>query len=229
MQRARRRRLQPWTVEEVRAFLESARSEHDPMYAAYVLILVLGLRKGEVLGLTWSDINFDANEVAITHQLQRVGRQLHHRETKTEASEAVLPLPDLCVTALKERRADQLTDAEPFGGAWPGDDFVFTTKIGSPIDPRNFNRSFTARCARAGVRPVRVHDARHTCATLLAALDVHPRVAMRIMRHSQIAITMDVYTHVPSEETREALKRLGDSLGRRELLHLLLHSGPIEP
>jgi integrase len=69
---------------------------------------------------------------------------------------------------------------------------------------------------------------RHTCATLLAALDVHPWVAMRIMRHSQIAITMDVYTHVPSEETRDALKRLGDSLGRVQLLDLMLHSGPIE-
>jgi len=212
MQPTRKRRLQPWTVEEVRAFLESARTEHDPMYAAYVLILVLGLRKGEVLGLTWTDINFDANEVAITHQLQRVGRQLLYRETKTESSEAILPLPDLCVTALKERRADQFTDAEPFGEVWPGDDFVFTTKFGTPIDPRNFNRSFAAGCARASVRPIRVHDARHTCATLLAALDVHPRVAMRIMRHSQIAITMDVYTHVPSEETRDALKRLGDSL-----------------
>jgi integrase len=89
---------------------------------------------------------------------------------------------------------------------------VFTTKVGSPIDPRNFNRSFTARCARAGARLIRVHDARHTCATLLAALDVQPRIAMRIMRHSQIAITMDVYTHVPSEETRGARKRLGDSL-----------------
>jgi integrase len=119
MQRVRRRRLQPWTVEEVRVFLESARTEHDPMYAAYVLILVLGLRKGEVLGLTWPDVNFGANEVAIPHQLQRVGRQLHYRETKTEASEAILPLPDLCMTVLKERRADQLTDAEPFGDAWP--------------------------------------------------------------------------------------------------------------
>jgi integrase len=142
MQRARRRRLQPWTVEEVRAFLESARTEHDPMYAADVLILVLGLRKGDVLGLTWSDLNFHANEVAITHQLQRVGRQLRYPETKTEASEAILPLPDLCVTALKERRADQLTDAGPFGEAWPGDDFVFTTRFGTPVDPRNFNRSF---------------------------------------------------------------------------------------
>jgi integrase len=142
-----------------------------------------------------------------------VGRQLLYRETKTESSEAILPLPDLCVTALKERRADQFTDAEPFGEVWLGDDFVFTTKFGTPIDPRNFNRSFAVGCARADVRPIRVHDARHTWATLLATLDVHSPIAVRITRHRQIAITPDVYTHVPSAETRGALERLGDNLG----------------
>src|SRR5690606_4175107 len=79
---------------------------------------------------------------------------------------------------------------------------------GSPIDPRNFVRSFKNRCARAGVRPIRVHDTRHTCGSLLAALDVHPRVAMQILRHSKIDVTMEIYTHVPSELTRAALKKL---------------------
>jgi integrase len=79
--------------------LESARRSGDPLYAAYVLILVLGLRKGEVLGLAWSDVDLDTAELTISHQLQRVGRQLMRRDTKTHASDAVLPLPDICVTA----------------------------------------------------------------------------------------------------------------------------------
>ena len=70
------------------------------MYAAYVLVLVLGLRKGEVLGLTWTDIDLDRAELTVGLQLQRVGRQLLHRETKTEASDATLPLPEICVAAL---------------------------------------------------------------------------------------------------------------------------------
>ena len=73
--------------------------------------------------------------------------------------------------------------------------------------------AFTPGCARAGVRRIRVHDTRHTCGSLLAALDVHPRVAMQILRHSKISITMEIYTEVPAASTREALKRLGETLG----------------
>ncbi|MFF3911624.1 tyrosine-type recombinase/integrase [Streptomyces sp. NPDC001848] len=81
------------------------------------------------------------------------------------------------------------------------------------MEPRNFTREFDRRCERAGVRRIRVHDTRHTCASLLAALDVHPRIAMQILRHSEIAVTMEVYTHVPSAETRRALRKLGKALG----------------
>ena len=94
---------------------------------------------------------------------------------------------------------------------------MFTTALGTNRDPRNLNRSFNSRCDKAGVRRIRVHDTRHTCASLLAALDVHPRVAMAILRHAQISITMEVYTEVPDEVTRAALKRLGDQLGHRQL------------
>ncbi|WP_204053511.1 tyrosine-type recombinase/integrase [Microbispora rosea] len=83
-----------------------------------------------------------------------------------------------------------------------------------PIEPRNFNRAFEAQCRKAGVPRIRVHDTRHTCASLLAALDVHPRVAMRILR--QISMTMDVYTQIPSPETRKALDRLNASLDIEE-------------
>lgn len=93
-----RRKGKAWSTEEARRFLESARRDADPLYAAYVLVLVLGLRKGEVLGLTSGDVDLDARELSVGLQLQRVGRQLLHRETKTRASEATLPLPGICVS-----------------------------------------------------------------------------------------------------------------------------------
>jgi integrase len=99
---------------------------------------------------------------------------------------------------------------------WPDSDFVFTTRYGTPFEPRNFNRRFVDRSARAGVRQIRLHDTRHTCGSLFAALDVHPRVAMQILRHSKIAVTMEVYTHVPSEATRRALRKLGKHLGKQD-------------
>ena len=93
---------------------------------------------------------------------------------------------------------------------------MFTTRTGRAIEPRAVGSRFDARCAKAGVRRIRVHDTRRTCGSLLAALDVHPRVAMQILRHSKIAITMEIYTLVPDKATRAALKRLSDALDSSE-------------
>ena len=212
----RRTHRKPWTVEEARTFLESARTSQDPFYAAYVLILVLGLRRGEALGLAWSSVDLDGAVLQVENQLQRIGGRLVHDETKTEASEAPLPLPAICVSALRLRQTAQDAARGNAGQEWNVLGLVFTTGTGEPIDPRNFNRSFDRRCLRAGVRKVRLHDTRHTCGTLLAALDVHPRIAMQILRHSKIAVTMEIYTHAPSAKTVEALKRLGEYLEDRE-------------
>jgi integrase len=208
----RRHKRKPWSSDEARAFLESVRRDDNALYAAYVLILVLGLRKGEVLGLTWPDVDLDAAELTVGLQLQRVRGELLHRETKTEASDATLPLPPVCMTALKQRRAVQDRARKTAGAAWTRSELVFTTRYGDPIEPRNFNRYFAARCAAAGVRQITVHDARRTCATLLVDLDVHPRIVMQILRHAQFDVTMEVYASASSEATREALKRLGASL-----------------
>jgi integrase len=118
-------------------------------------------------------------------------------ETKTEASDARLPLPSICVIALRWHQRDQGRARTAAADKWTETGLVFTTSVGTPFEPRNFNRRFDARCAKAGVRRITVHDVRHTCATLLAALDVHPRVAMRILRHAQIDVTMNVYSRSP--------------------------------
>jgi integrase len=207
------RKRQAWTVDEARRFLESARDDNDPMYLGYVLVLVLGMRKGEVLGLPWEPaVDLEEAELYVGEQLQRVGRQLLRRETKTDSSEAPLPLPDICTAAFRLRQQQQAADRERAGDAWTHTGLVITTRYGTPIEPRNFSRSFDRRIIRAGVPRITVHGARKTCGSLLASLDVHPRVAMRILRHSKIAITMEIYTEVPSAATRDALKKLGQQL-----------------
>ena len=90
---------------------------------------------------------------------------------------------------------------------------VFTTRHGTALEPRNFSRSFDRCVVKAQVPRITVHGTRKTCGSLLAALDVHPRVAMQILRHSKIAVTMEIYTEVPSAATRDALKKLGQWLG----------------
>jgi integrase len=90
----------------------------------------------------------------------------------------MLPLPTICLTALQQRRAAQDRAREAAGPAWTPSDLGFTTQYGDPIEPRNFNRYFAARCTAAGVRQITVHDARRTCATLFLDLDVHPRIVI---------------------------------------------------
>lgn len=209
----RPRKNKPWTVDEAGRFLESARLDGDPMYPAYVLILILGLRKGEVLGLPWAVVDLDDQTLDVEWQLQRVRRELLHRQTKTEASDATLPLPGICLNVLKLQQERQEAAKEAAGSKWIDSGLVITNRYGGPVEPRNFNRSFEARCRKAGVRRVKVHDTRRTCATLLVALDVHPRVAMRILRHAEIGVTMEIYTEVSDETARQALKRLGEQFG----------------
>jgi len=163
---------------------------------------VLGLRKEEMLGLAWDRVSLDKGELFISEQIQRVNHKRLQHETKTDTSDAPLPLPAICVSALRLRKTQQDRDRERSGSSWRETGLVFTTRHGTPVEPRNFNRSFDGRIARAEVRRITVHDTRKTCGTLLAALDVHPRVAMQILRHSQISVTMEIYTEATSEATR---------------------------
>ena len=166
------------------------------------------------MGNCWGsreDVDLLHGEARIAWQVQRVKGQLLRRKTKTSSSDAPLPLPDICVKALEQRRVTEARWRLAAGEAWSGSGLVLTTRLGDPLDPRNFHRFFKARADKAGVPVISVHATRRTCASLLVALDVHPRVAMAILRHSKIAVTMDIYSQVSSTSTREALKRLGEA------------------
>ena len=139
-------------------------------------------------------------------QIHSSGGAFQSRRTGTGLD---LPLPGLCVTALKIRRRQQDADHARAGAAWIETGLVFTTRHGIPIEPRNFNRSFNRCITAAKVPTIIVHGTRKTCGSLLAALDVDPRFAMQILRHSKIAVTMEIYTEVPSAATREAREKLG--------------------
>ncbi|MHB6909032.1 tyrosine-type recombinase/integrase [Streptomyces sp. DB-54] len=206
------RETTPWTLDETLTFLEEAR--RDPLYAAFVLAIAMGLRRGEVLGLRWSDVDLDDRVIRISNQVQRIGGELYQDTTKTGKIRPV-PLPLICLAALRWHRLRQSHEAAKQGIELDTRGLVFTTRSGRPIEPRNLNRSFSRLTATAGLRTIRLHDARHGCATLLTAAGVPPRVLMEILGHSQISMTMDVYTHVAQDTQREAISNMDRLLRRR--------------
>lgn len=145
--------------------------------------------------------------------LQRAGGALAVVPPKTERSRRSIPLPAVAVTALREHRARMTEEARARGSQLHPEGFVFTSTTGTPLEPRNVNRSFTALLARADLRPVRLHDLRHTCASLLLAQGVPARVVMETLGHSAIAVTMNTYSHVLPSLQREAADRMNDLIG----------------
>lgn len=208
----RPKRARRWSTEEAKTFLVSARRDDDPFYAAYVLVVAMAMRKGEVLGLPEGAADESTGKLDIGHQLQRVRSELLHRVTKTKASDDALPMPPIAATAVRLRRMQRASDREYADVSWQESGLLFTTRHGTPIEPRNFNRSWDRRCEKAGVPKITVHDGRRSCASLLADLGVHPRVIMRILRHANMKVTMEIYTEVSDESTRKALQQLSESL-----------------
>ena len=200
--RVARAKNDPWTIEETRAFLAQVRG--DPLYAAIMLAVALGLRRGEIVGLKWSQVDFSSGVIHLGRQLQRRNGELY--EDTTKGRERPMPLPLICVIALRWQRWRWLAMRERAGAAWEENDYVFVTRTGRPIEGRNLYRSFTRIARAANVRVVRLHDARHGFATLMADSGVEPRLLMELMGHSEIGVTMNVYAHVVQKSKREAVK-----------------------
>ncbi|MFF1740660.1 site-specific integrase [Streptomyces mirabilis] len=206
------RELHPWSLDETLTFLEAART--DPLYPAFVLAVALGLRRGEILGLQWRDVDLDRRTLTVRTTLNRGGKELYLDTTKNRRAR-VIPIPLMCVAPLRWQRLRQAARRDAIGADWHDSDHVFTTRSGRPIEPRNLYRSFLRIAASAGLPQVRLHDTRHGCASLLFAAGVAPRTVMEILGHSQIAVTMNVYTHVSDDNRREAMGHMDRLLKRR--------------
>lgn len=153
------------TVEQAKSLLHAVSGER--LQALYVLAIYLGLRRAEVLGLRWDDIDLDAESLQVTQTLQRVEGSLQLLPPRTRHSRRTVPLPPPCVEALRQHRARQDRERLALGPAWTDSGLVFTTTIGTPIEPDNLRRSWDKVREATGDPPARFHDLRHTCVSLL--------------------------------------------------------------
>jgi integrase len=185
-----RPKFTPWTANEARRFLGAARD--DRWYALYSVALSLGLRRGEALALRWVDVDPVDNVIRVRQTLQRTDGQLRFGPVKTDGSSREVPVPPNLVGILRRHRLLQVAEREAAGDRWKEHGLLFTTKIGTPIEPRNINRHFDQLCVRAGVRRIRVHDLRHSCATLLYDQGVTLERIQDVLGHSSPTVTTDL-------------------------------------
>jgi integrase len=205
-----RAEIEPLTPEEAgRLFAQAATDRLSPLW---LLVTALGLRRGEALALRWEDVDLDRGHLQVKATVQRVGGKLVRTEMpKTKSSRRALPLPAVVVEALRGHRAAQLQERLA-SAVWVDDALVFTTGIGTALEPRNVLRSFHALCDHAEVRRVRIHDLRHAAASFMLLQGVDMRVVMGTLGHSRLATTSDLYTHLLEPVQRAAADRMDDLL-----------------
>ena len=206
-----RQHITPWTAAEARTFLDAAKD--DPLYSAFMLLLLYGLRRGEVLALRWRDVDETDSEIRIRQQIQRNSGELQIGMLKTTAARRDLPLLPIAQEVLDIRRQAQAANRAELGKAWQDTGLVFSTRTGRPIEPRNLVRSFHRICAAHDLRDIKVHHLRHTTATLLKNLRVPARDAQLILGHSRLAVTLEIYTHEDRQAQHDALGKLSAELG----------------
>ena len=197
-----RKETPTWTAAEVTTFLAGV--VDDPLYALWVLLATTGLRRGEALGLRWSDVDLERATLSVSQTITTVNNQIAVTPPKSDRSRRRIGLDPDTVRVLRDHRRDQDRDREllgsgPASGPSSGP-LVFAEPDGAPIHPDYVTRHFKTLVRRSGLPPLRgPHDLRHTWASLALAAGVHPKVVSDRLGHSTIAITIDTYSHaIPS-------------------------------
>jgi integrase len=186
--------MKTWTGEQVRTFLDSV--SDDRLQAAWLLMCTTGVRKGELLGLRWKDVDLEGARLAVRQTLTSIGYGTEFAEPKTRRSRRQIALDRRTVAALREHRTRQNAERRAWGPAWTDTGLVFTREDGLPIHPDQFQQVFERLVRKAGVPRINLHGLRHTHATLALKAGVHPKIVSERLGHSSVAFTMDVYAHV---------------------------------
>jgi integrase len=198
---------------QIRALLSGA---SDSRYRLLFEFLVhTGMRRGEALALTWTDVDLEARLVRIRGTLARIEGELTVLEPKSAKSRRSIPLSDPAVDVLTRVRDRTALERSQAAQLWVDSDHVFVTDIGEPCDPRNALRALKAAARRVGLDGVGLHTLRHSAASVMLSERVPLNVVSQILGHSGISITADVYGHIAPDVSRSALNVLGAALSER--------------
>lgn len=209
----KRAELTTWTAGELRIFLQM--TESDRLGPLWRLLSQTAMRRGEALGLQWSDVDLVAGKIIVQRQRKANGYAVEEGPTKTGKAR-VVSIDAATVATLRRQSELQLQDARDWGDAWQATGHVFTREDGSPWHPDRVSKLFDEAVRDAGVPRIRLHDLRHTWATLALRAGVHPKVVQERLGHANISMTMDRYSHaLPDlqESAAELVAALVDGSG----------------
>ena len=184
-----------WSAEQVQRFLQAAAD--DRLHALWALLVTTGLRRGEALALRWDDVDLEAGRLRVQRSFTTAGYEVHLTEPKTAAGRRSVSLDPQTTRILGEHRRRQAEERLRVGPPWNDTGLVFTDELGRAIHPMRAYVLFRELVWRNPLLPrIRLHDLRHTAATLALAAGVHPKVVQERLGHANIAITLDTYSHV---------------------------------
>lgn len=209
--RAERPEMTTWSLDELKQFLHHTESHR--LYPAFLLACSSGLRRSEVLGLRWRNVDLDNGRAAIVDTVVPVKGEavLRTGETKSRRSRRVIPLDPTTVAVLRSHKTRQKVERLAAGSLWSDLDLCFVNEIGEPVKPDTFSRIWKRLAKEAGVSPLTPHPgARHSWATLALEDGIALRIVQEQPGHSSIAITADVYQHVSEDLSREAVERVAE-------------------
>ncbi len=213
--RVPRKEMKTLTADQLETLFEATRG--DRFHALWIVLGLVGLRRSEAVGLRWGDIDFEAGTLTVKRGLHRYkrGGGLQFTEPKSETSRRTVHLPKSVIRALHERKEQQAFERNAARGGWEEHDLVFATVFGKPLDPNRVNYYFRKALDKAGLPSVRVHDMRHSCATVHMKNGVNGPTVQRWLGHSSITLTLGTYSHVSADMLEDAAERM-DILFDRE-------------
>jgi len=193
--RVHRKDMQTWDEEEIARFLEVAKN--SPYYELYYLVLFTGMRRSELLALRWVDLDFIYSQLYINRSVHRLrdGKYIF-TEPKSEKSRRTIALPPSVILMLKAYKEQRAIEQALLGISLSDDDLVFCRLDGEPLRPNTVTHAWNVLAARAGIKVIRLHDARHTHASLMLKAGIHPKIVQERLGHSSIGMTLDTYSHV---------------------------------
>ena len=200
---ARREEIRPLNRDQVCSLFEAVRG--DRLEAMYIVAVTTGLRRGELQGLKWEDLDLEAGTLQVRRTLSEPKGGYIFEAPKSGKGRNIR-LTQRATVALREHRKQQLEERMERGTLWQEHGLVFPSSVGTPISGGNLNRTFKGMLQRAGLpKSTRFHDLRHTCATLLLKQGVNPKFVQELLGHADISLTLNVYSHM--------LPEMGDAAG----------------